>query len=170
MPIVSATRLFFSTTFIFLANFFSITLKPMPKIGKMSPFWKKEEQSCGGNLILYIRHLVISNEFPIHFCYRVFHLRMCFLKGLKMSENQYVDKKIRQQHNHKASPFDLQPLEWILNLEDSLHSLQHLKTEVRNFAFFCDLSTATTKYLRLWRPASAFKIHSKGFKSNGEAL
>ena len=102
--------------------------------------------------------------------YRVFHLRMCFLKGLKMSENQYVDKKIRQQHNHKASPFDLQPLEWILNLEDSLHSLQHLKTEVRNFAFFCDLSTATTKYLRLWRPASAFKIHSKGFKSNGEAL
>ena len=58
-----------------------------------------------------------------------------------MSENQYVDKKIR-----------------------------HLKTEVRNFAFFCDLSTATTKYLRLWRPASAFKIHSKGFKSNGEAL
>ena len=45
---------------------------------------------------------------------------------------------------------------------------QHLKTEVRNFAFFCDLSTATTKYLRLWRPASAFKIHSKGFKSNGD--
>ena len=23
--------------------------------------------------------------------YRVFHLRMCFLKGLKMSENQYVE-------------------------------------------------------------------------------
>ena len=87
-----------------------------------------------------------------------------------MSENQYVDKKIRQQHNHKASPFDLQPLEWILNAEDSLHSLQHLKTEVRNLAFFGDLSTATTKYLRLWRPASAFKIHSKGCKSNGEAL
>ena len=47
-----------------------------------------------------------------------------------MLENQYVDKKIRQYHNHKASPFDLQPLEWILNLEDSLHSLQHVKTEV----------------------------------------
>ena len=75
-----------------------------------------------------------------------------------------------QWHNYKASPFDLQPLESILNLEDSLHSLQHLKTEVRNFAFFCDLNTATTKYLRLWRPASAFKIHSKGFKSNGEDL
>ena len=62
------------------------------------------------------------------------------------------------------------PLEWILNLEDSLHSLQHVKTEVRNCAFFGDLSTATTKYLRLWRPAYAFKIHSKGFKSNDEAL
>ena len=78
--------------------------------------------------------------------YRVFHLRMSFLKVLKMSENQYVDKKIRQ------------------------HSLQHLKTEVRNLAFFGDLSTATTKYLRLWRPAFAFKIHSKACKSNDEAL
>ena len=102
--------------------------------------------------------------------YRESHLRNSFFKGPKMSENQYVDKKKRRQHNHKASPFDLQPLEWILNLEDSLHSLQHLKTEVRNFAFFCDLSTATTKYLRLWRPASAFKIHSKGCQSNGETL
>ena len=55
---------------------------------------------------------------------------MCFLKGPKMLENQYVDKEIRHYHNHKASPFDLQPLEWILNLEDSLHSLQHVKTEV----------------------------------------
>ena len=79
-------------------------------------------------------------------------------------------KKVWHDHNHKASPFDLQPLEWILNAEDSLHSLQHLKTEVRNFAFFCDLSTATTKYLRLWRPAFVFKIHSKGRKSTGEAL
>ena len=84
-----------------------------------------------------------------------------------MSENQYVDKKIRQQHNHKASPFDLQPLEWILNAEDSLHSLQHLKTEVQNCAFFGDISTAKIK---LWRPASVLKTHSKGCKSNGEAL
>ena len=56
------------------------------------------------------------------------------------------------------------PLEWILNLEDSLHSLQHVKTEVRNCAFFCNVSTANAKYLRLWRPASKFKIHSKGKK------
>ena len=28
--------------------------------------------------------------------YRVFHLRMCFLKGLKMSENHYFEKKKRQ--------------------------------------------------------------------------
>ena len=58
------------------------------------------------------------------------------------------------------------PLEWILNLEASQHSLQHVKTEVRNCAFFGDLSTATTKYLRLWRPAYKFKIHSKGKKTN----
>ena len=30
------------------------------------------------------------------FNYRVSHLRIRFLKGLKMSENQHVDKKIRQ--------------------------------------------------------------------------
>ena len=28
------------------------------------------------------------------------------------------------------------PLEWILNLEASQHSLQHIKTEVGNCAFF----------------------------------
>ena len=55
---------------------------------------------------------------------------MCFLKGLKISENQYVDEKIRQYHNHKASPFDLQPLEWILNAEAGLHSLQYLVVAV----------------------------------------
>ena len=47
-----------------------------------------------------------------------------------MSENQYVDKKKRQQHNHKASPFDLQPLEWILNAEAGLHSLKYLVVAV----------------------------------------
>ena len=67
---------------------------------------------------------------------------------------------------HTKTGHPVQPLEWILNLEDSLHSLQHLKTEVQNCAFFGDLSTATTKYLRLWRPAYKFKIHSKGKKTN----
>ena len=38
-------------------------------------------------------------KFFIKSSYRVFHLRMCFLKVLKMSENQYVDKKIRQYHS-----------------------------------------------------------------------
>ena len=47
-----------------------------------------------------------------------------------MSENQYVDKKIRQFHNHKASPFDLQPLEWILNAEVGLHGLKYLVVAV----------------------------------------
>ena len=58
--------------------------------------------------------------------YSVSHLRNSFFKGPKMSENQYVDKEKRQQHNQKASPFDLQPLEWILNTEAGLHSLQYL--------------------------------------------
>ena len=57
------------------------------------------------------------------------------------------------------------PLKWILNLEVSQHSLQHVKTEVRNCAFFSDLNTITTKCLRLWRPASKFKIHSRGKKN-----
>ena len=47
-----------------------------------------------------------------------------------MSENQYADKKKRQQHNHKASPFDLKPLEWILNAEAGLHSLKYLVVAV----------------------------------------
>ena len=37
------------------------------------------------------------------------------------------------------------PLKWILNLEASQHSLQHVKTEVRKCAFFSDLSSITTK-------------------------
>ena len=44
-----------------------------------------------------------------------------------MQDNQHVGKKKRHWHIHKASPFDLKPLEWILNLEDSLHSLEHVK-------------------------------------------
>ena len=47
-----------------------------------------------------------------------------------MSENQYVDKKIIQYHNHKASPFDLQPLEWILYAEPGLHSLKYFVVAV----------------------------------------
>ena len=43
--------------------------------------------------------------------YRVSHLRISFLKGFEMTANQYVDKKIRQLQNHKASPIDLQPSE-----------------------------------------------------------
>ena len=31
---------------------------------------------------------------------------LLFKKGFIMSENQYVDKKIRPQHHHKTSPFD----------------------------------------------------------------
>ena len=48
------------------------------------------------------------------------------------------------------------PLEWILNLEDSLHSLQHVKTEVRNRAFFSDLSTITTKLFWFFQGKTKF--------------
>ena len=40
------------------------------------------------------------------------------------------DKKKRPWHIHKASPYDLQPLEWILNSEAGLHSLQYLVVTV----------------------------------------
>ena len=49
-----------------------------------------------------------------------------------------------QYHNHKDSPFDLQPLEWILKAEAGLHSLQYLvvavlrspkKSTISNFSF-----------------------------------
>ena len=60
--------------------------------------------------IYQARHTLTSNDFILIaeaawrgttcicylLTYRVFHLRMCFLKGLKMSQNQYVDKKKRQ--------------------------------------------------------------------------
>ena len=32
------------------------------------------------------------------------------------------------------------PLEWILNIEASQHSFQHVKTEVQNWAFYSDFS------------------------------
>ena len=57
-----------------------------------------------------------------------------------MSENQYADKKKRRQHNHKASPFDLQPLEWILNAEAGLHSLKYLVVAVLRSPKKCTIS------------------------------
>ena len=64
-------------------------------------------------------------------------------------------------HVPQVGGFVFLRLEWRLNLQDSLHSIRRVKTEVKNCAFFGDLSTATTKYLRLWRPASAYKIQVK---------
>ena len=100
----------------------------------------------------------------------MFHLRMCFLKGLKMSKNQYVDKKKRQLHNHKASLFDLKPLEWILNAEAGLHSLKYLVVAVLRSQKNAKFRTSVLRCWRLCRLSSKFKIHSKGCKSNGEAL
>ena len=102
--------------------------------------------------------------------YRESHLRNSFFKGPKMSDNQYVDKKKRQQHNHKASPFDLQPLEWILNAEAGLHSLKYLVVAVLRSQKNAKFRTSVLRCWRLCRLSSKFKIHSKGCKSNGEAL
>ena len=72
--------------------------------------------------------------------YRVFHLRMCFFKGLKMPDNQHVDKKKRHWHIHKASPFDSQQLEWILNVEAGLHSLQQKIFQIQIlYLLFCSI-------------------------------
>ena len=87
-----------------------------------------------------------------------------------MQENQYVDKKKRHWHIHKASPFDLQPLEWILNAKAGLHNLQYLVVTVLRSPKNAQFQTSFLTSSRLWRLSSKFKIHSKGFKSNGEAL
>ena len=107
-------------------------------------------------------------SFKAHIHYRVTHLRNSFFKGPKILGNQYVDKKIRQLHNHKASPFELQPLEWILNAEVGLHhSLKFLVVAVLRSPKNAQFQTSV---LTCWRLSSKFKIHSKGCKSNGEAL
>ena len=86
-----------------------------------------------------------------------------------MSENQYVDKK-RQLDNHKASPFDLQTLEWSLNAEAGLHGLKYLVVAVLKSPKNAQFQTSVLTCWRLCRLSSAFKIHSKGCKSNGETL
>ena len=72
--------------------------------------------------------------------------------------------------NHKASPFDLKPLEWILNAEAGLHSLKYLVVAVLRSQKNAKFRTSVLRCWRLCRLSSKFKIHSKGCKSNGEAL
>ena len=48
-------------------------------------------------------------------------------------------------------------LEWRLNLEDSLHSLQHVKSEVKKCAFFGDLGTITTKFFWFFHEKMEFQ-------------
>ena len=98
------------------------------------------------------------------------HLGFSFLKGFRMLENQYVDKKIRQFHNHKTSPFDLQPLELILNTETDLHSLKYLVVIVQRSPENAQFRTSILRCCKLCRLSFTFKMHSKGCKSNGEAL
>ena len=98
--------------------------------------------------------------------YREFDNEAHYFGSLECQQKLSMGLEKGYVHVVQVWTFVFLPLEWILNLEVSLHSLQHVKTEVQNCAFFGDLSTASTKYLRLWRPASKFKIHSKGKKTN----
>ena len=54
-------------------------------------------------------------------------------------------------HVPQVGRFVFLRLEWRLNLEDSLHSLQCVKTEVQNCAFFGDLSTITTGFFSVFQ-------------------
>ena len=101
--------------------------------------------------------------------YRVFRNALTNFGSLEYQQKLSMELETRYVHVLLVGDFVVLPLEWILNLEASQHSLQHVKTEVRNCAFFSDLSTITTKCWRLWRPASKFKIHSKGKKTKSPA-
>ena len=73
--------------------------------------WEKDCKWCmeplvpddvDGNFIQYITHSDVPNKPACSFnvfksaIYRVFHIRITFINGLKMPEKQYVGKKIRQ--------------------------------------------------------------------------
>ena len=53
------------------------------------------------------------------------------------------------------------PLEWFLNLETNQHSLQNVKTEVQNCAFFGDLSTITTGFFFGFSKKIEFQLSAK---------
>ena len=52
-----------------------------------------------------------------------------------------------QYHNHKDSPFDLQPLEWILNAEAGLHSLKYLVVNSTKITKKCKISNFSYEML-----------------------
>ena len=64
-------------------------------------------------------------------------------------------------HVPQVGGFVFLPLEWRLNLEDSLHSLQRVKTEVQNCAFFGDLRTITTIFFSLFSRNTKFPLSTK---------
>ena len=77
--------------------------------------------------------------------YRVFHNALTDFGSLEYQQKLSMELETRHVHVLLVGDFVVLPLEWILNLEASQHSLQHVKTEVRNCAFFSDLGTITTK-------------------------
>ena len=78
--------------------------------------------------------------------YRVFHNGLSEIKLKYCQQGLLFGLKMGHVHVPQVGRFVFLRLEWRLNLEDSLHSLQRVKTEVKNCAFFVDLSTITTNF------------------------
>ena len=68
--------------------------------------------------------------------YRVFHNALREIKLKYCQQGLLFGLKKGHVHVPQVGGFVFLPLEWRLNLEDSLHSLQRVKTEVQNCAFF----------------------------------
>ena len=68
--------------------------------------------------------------------YRVFHNGLSEIKLKYFQQGLLFGLKMGHVHVSQVGGFVFLPLEWRLNLEDSLHSLQRVKTEVQNCAFF----------------------------------
>ena len=64
-------------------------------------------------------------------------------------------------HVPQVGGFVLLPLEWRLNLEDSLHSLQRVKTEVKNCAFFGDFSSIITNFFWVFSRKNQVSVESQ---------
>ena len=67
--------------------------------------------------------------------YRVFHNGLSEIKLKYCQQGLLFGLKMGHVHVPQVGGFVFLRLEWRLNLEDSLHSLQRVKTEVKNCAF-----------------------------------
>ena len=94
--------------------------------------------------------------FAYLYTYRVFYNALSEIKLKYCQQGLLFGLKKGHVHVSQVGGFVFLPLEWRLNLEDSLHSLQHVKTEVQNCAFFGDLSIITTKSFCFFQEKQSF--------------